>query len=215
MINNVTFNDITLQIEGVREGEYLTTKNATGKYYEQNLLEHIMRLNIEGSYLDIGSNFGNHSVFFTNYCKCTKLYAVEANKPIYDILMRNLIVNSKCPFECFNVGVYNKESTFEIDFINEDNLGSTSFKEALNGKIKCHTIDQLFLNKENIALIKIDVEGLEIEVLEGAIETIKKHKPVLVVEVQKQNSDKFFNMLPEYKSIGIYGGHSTHIMVLK
>ena len=58
------------------------------------------------------------------------------------------------------------------------------------------------LNLDNISVIKIDVEGFELEVLTGALETIRKNKPVIILEIWPDNKEKyltwFTNNLPEY-----------------
>ena len=50
------------------------------------------------------------------------------------------------------------------------------------GDFYLKTLDSLELPDEKIDLIKIDVEGAEVKTLEGAINTIKKHKPMIVIE---------------------------------
>src|SRR5262249_27695046 len=65
-------------------------------------------------------------------------------------------------------------------------------------KAKMIALDQLNLN--NVSLIKIDVEGYEMEVLKGAMETIKRNKPVLIVEIFF--SPELNKRLEEIQSLG-------------
>ena len=72
--------------------------------------------------------------------------------------------------------------------IHEDN----KFQDYETFKINSRRIDDFnFDNK--ISLIKIDVEGHEIEVIDGAKITIEKNKPVLLVEIEEQHSKKNVN----------------------
>ena len=64
-----------------------------------------------------------------------------------------------------------------------------NFENYENFEIQTKKIDELnFDNK--ISFIKIDVEGHELEVIEGAKNTIKRDKPVLLVEIEKQYTKK-------------------------
>ena len=60
----------------------------------------------------------------------------------------------------------------------------------------------------NISLIKIDVEGFEFEVLEGALETIKKSRPAIIIEIEERHREGSFgrvrNFLRELNYTGIY-----------
>jgi hypothetical protein len=47
------------------------------------------------------------------------------------------------------------------------------------------------MNLEKVDLIKIDVQGYEKFILEGGIETIKKHKPIMIVEFEEFQLNKF------------------------
>jgi hypothetical protein len=48
-------------------------------------------------------------------------------------------------------------------------------------------LDEYFKYTENISFLKVDVEGMELDVLEGAKQIIQKHKPVMYVEFYKQH----------------------------
>ena len=48
---------------------------------------------------------------------------------------------------------------------------------------------------QEIFLIKIDVEGHEIQVLQGASEIIKKHRPIIIAEVFEKNFPEFLSIL--------------------
>ena len=67
-----------------------------------------------------------------------------------------------------------------------------------------YTLDSILIkeNMENITFIKIDVEGYEIEVLEGAVNTIKKYKPNLCIEINedlyKKRNKSFIDILERF-----------------
>ncbi|WP_444677468.1 FkbM family methyltransferase [Halomonas sp. E19] len=68
---------------------------------------------------------------------------------------------------CNNCGVGNKAGKARISYYNEDNIGMTTIDVSPEGTINVITVDD-FLNTKNsgVDLIKIDVEGMEMEVLE-------------------------------------------------
>ncbi|BFU59512.1 MULTISPECIES: FkbM family methyltransferase [Rodentibacter] len=60
-------------------------------------------------------------------------------------------------------------------------------------KVPLISIDSLQL--ERIDFIKIDVEGMELSVLTGALESIKRHKPIMTIEILKSNQQEIINLL--------------------
>ena len=51
------------------------------------------------------------------------------------------------------------------------------------------------LNLDDLSLIKIDVEGHELEVIAGMINIIKKYLPIIIVEIRKDNLENIKNLL--------------------
>jgi FkbM family methyltransferase len=74
--------------------------------------------------------------------------------------------------------------------------------------IRVRRLDDLLANLPSARLIKIDVEGLELEVLQGATEIISKFRPVLVCEVRPSNAVEICNWL-ESAGYDIYRCQST------
>ncbi|MGW8629745.1 FkbM family methyltransferase, partial [Streptomyces albidoflavus] len=71
-------------------------------------------------------------------------------------------------------------STASFDVLNAGNLGSQSLRPG-SGNIPVRTLDSLKL-RSRIDAIKIDVEGMELEVLKGGRQLLEQHKPMLYVE---------------------------------
>jgi len=84
------------------------------------------------------------------------------------------------------------------------------------------TINELDdLNLERLDFIKIDVEGMEIEVLKGAEKTIKRNYPQMLIEIIKSDKDKICEILYNlgyklYKmQMNVLAVHSTDLLQIK
>jgi hypothetical protein len=55
------------------------------------------------------------------------------------------------------------------------------------------------LRLKRVDAIKIDVEGAEIQVLKGAVNTITKFRPLIIIEVRNRNIDEFKQMMENLK----------------
>ena len=74
----------------------------------------------------------------------------------------------------------------EIDYAAEGNFGGVSLSDAAEGeRVQIATIDDLPM--AHCHLIKIDVEGMELDVLQGAAETVAKHRPALYIENDRKD----------------------------
>ncbi|WP_417458030.1 FkbM family methyltransferase [Kordiimonas sp.] len=145
--------------------------------------------------LDVGANVGFHALFFSKKVgKHGQVIAFEPLKTNYDILNINAQINNLDNLTLYNALVSDSsEIVFSPAFIsNESNLGATSFQtaspvEATISPLLQLTIDDLKL--ERCSLIKIDVEGMERKVLEGAFDTLDRQRPVIFFE---QNTESNF-----------------------
>lgn len=59
---------------------------SSNKFYEFDFLKYIESLNLEGEYLDIGGNIGNHTLFFSLFCRSTHTYVFEPLKRYVDYI---------------------------------------------------------------------------------------------------------------------------------
>ena len=154
--------------------------------------------------LDIGVYRGVYSYEMSKYAKT--VHAFEFNPIIFSFLNKNIykIINN---IKLYNFGLSNQNNnaTLRIPIRNklakEENYekffemgratihDKNQFNEFRTFKVNVKKLDDVQF--ENlISFIKIDVEGHEIEVIEGAIETINKNKPILLVEIEERHSKK-------------------------
>tara|TARA_E500000178_G_C16959801_1_gene725443 strand:- start:462 stop:1307 length:846 start_codon:yes stop_codon:yes gene_type:complete len=134
--------------------------------------------------IDVGAYLGNHSVFFSNYFKT--VYSFEPNTFSFKLLKLNTINQQN--IKIYNFGLSDKNQIKNF-YSYESNYGGSSVKK--NKKIKFTKIKAKFLKfddlkiKKKADLIKIDVEGHELNVLKGMSNYISKHKPLIAFETQK------------------------------
>lgn len=200
-----------------------------GKFYEYDLLEFLYKSRIKGGmFIDIGANIGNHSVYFGKYL-ADFVVCIEPLKRLIPILELNLRQNNIFNYRIYPIGLgaewgmANAILPPERDY-NAD-LCQMQLSMNANGNIVIERLDDIaegfldsiyFKNHNEILpikFIKIDVEYMELDVLKGAIETIKKHKPQMMIEIhtpaEKQKIDSF--LIPfGYKSGGKYAYTPTY-----
>jgi len=182
----------------------------SGLFYENKMLDYIKENKIYGIYLDIGAFIGNHSIFFSEMCsKCTEVISYEPVDVNYSILKENTEKYPKIKIK--NVAVGYKSGKCEMNKV-EENMGMCFVQEQENGSISMISIDDEFINtNKKIGLIKIDVEGYELEVLKGAISTIERFRPHLFIEIINSTSEIESFLKPlDYKIIGCFNSTPTY-----
>lgn len=194
----------------------------SGKFYEENELKFIKSISKEGwNIIDVGANVGNHTIFFQKFLNPKNIWVFEPNADSYKILLQNIALNycHNVNVDYINLALGNKNAKYSIIHFEQNNLGATTLGENSNGTIECVTGDSIFKNKI-VDFIKIDVEGMELEVLYGFVETILKNKPIIYVEILNSNFDKFLNFVEsiDYKithQFRMYNHNANYLIVDK
>ena len=153
---------------------------------------------------DVGANIGNHSMFFSKQVGSTgKIFSFEPQPQLFYMLCGNLALNSITNVTPYNKGVGKEEGYLwlpNIDYSSEYNFGGISLQTKEDKlRIPVTTLDH-FCDIERVDLIKIDVEGMEHEVITGAMELILKFKPFLFVE--NDRLDKSEDLVKLIRSLG-------------
>ncbi len=159
-----------------------------GDFYERKELERIRKyIPTNAVILDIGANIGNHSLFWASQGMAKKIYSFEPIKATFNILEKNIFINHfENIIEAKNIGISNKKSKAKIISYSMANIGGTSLTQSDDGNIQLDFLDNMQF-KEHIDFIKIDTEGHELLVLEGAKKTLQKHKPTVFIETFGEN----------------------------
>jgi len=172
-----------------------------GSFYELKLLNKIKSFEKSGVYIDLGANVGNHSLFFGLFCPVTKVIAIEAEKNIFNVLHNNLLRNlDNNKFVTYNCAISDFDGFVSMSLVSNINAGSTHISEINNGDTKCTTLDNLIGDLNDIAVIKMDIEGYELKALTKATKIIENNKPIIITEVKNNNE---FNDLKFF--LGKYG----------
>ncbi|MCF8486207.1 MAG: FkbM family methyltransferase [Rhodobacteraceae bacterium] len=157
-------------------------------FYEAKLLSLIQTTGVIGpevTVCDIGANIGNHSIFFGKVLQAKRVLAFEPLPHCYETLCRNLDLNGLSNALAYNCMVGAKSGRGDIARFNPRNLGSTVFVAAKNGPIPMVALDDLMDAEEmqGLGFIKVDVEGMQMDVLNGAKKLIKTFRPVMWIEI--------------------------------
>lgn len=158
------------------------------RFYEEAMLEDIQGRVLENNVIiDVGAYIGNHAVFFAKYCG-SQVYSIEPNGAAFDLLKKNLRLNQvEDRTTTLNMGVGKKAGKASVESFSENNMGMSKLKKDEEGLIVIETIDHLFADLQRVDVMKVDVEGMELDVLQGAETVLKKHCPLLYVETATPN----------------------------
>jgi len=137
--------------------------------------------------IDAGANIGAVSILLADLVGPKgKVYAFEPSKNTSTRLERNIAINNlQGIIKLMKKGLSDKEQNLKLkepDY----NLGNATTLDLVPGEgetISLTTIDKFFSEKPvKIDFIKIDVEGMELEVIKGGMHTIQKHRPIILYE---------------------------------
>lgn len=138
--------------------------------------------------LDIGANFGYLShVWASSISKHGKVIAFEPNLNVYHSFNKSINSNNlETIIQLHNQAVGIKDCVIEL-FVNSTSSNTLNTKEEKQNKtvISMISIDS-FTKSNNITtcdLVKIDVDGIELDILKGSQEFINKCKPIFIVEI--------------------------------
>ncbi len=156
--------------------------------------------------LDCGANVGVHTVEWAKQMTgWGRVIAVEAQERLFYALAGNLAINNCLNARAINAAVGAVAGTMRVpvpDYLQAGNLGGLElrasartefigqpidYSEAATVEIPGITVDGLKLPR--LDLLKVDVEGMEAEVLDGARATIAACRPVIVAEHIKTGWD--------------------------
>ncbi|MFA7193548.1 MAG: FkbM family methyltransferase [Candidatus Paceibacterota bacterium] len=151
---------------------------------------------------DIGAHIGYLSLFFSSaFGEETLVYAFEPNPSNQKWLESNININEAYSKRIFinKEAITNKVGEVEFNVGNADDATSSggyikdvtpplqenSYEDFKKIKVESNTIDNLISQKKLSVpdFIKIDVEGAELKVLEGGINTLQQNGPELIIEI--------------------------------
>ena len=186
------------------DNDHITGCISLNGFYELTLLKHSKdKLKDNPVIIDAGANIGNHTVFWSKLCNA-KVHAFEPCVSAWMFLEKNVSLNGIKNASLYNSALGDCEG-FGYSEISKGNLGGSKFiKNA--GSTHMRTIDSLKLDR--VDLIKVDVEGMELDVLHGAVQTLIKFQPMIYVETDNEEVFDYLDMLG-YKKLNCFNHTPT------
>ena len=139
--------------------------------------------------VDIGANIGVYTLYFSKLVgKGGSVYSIEADKDNYNLLVGNITLNRCNNVLSYCTAIYKKNTEKKFS-VNKIHKGDHRLIEGTNSSdddglvsVKCSTLDYVLAEVEQkIDLIKIDIQGGEIDALEGMIKLLKKFPQIMII----------------------------------
>lgn len=165
-----------------------------GEYFEQEAALFRQCLRPGDTAVDVGANIGAHTVALARAVgPAGRVLAFEPVWQNYQLLCANLALNGLSWVDGLLAAAGSRDDLLhlgDVDTTAEGNFGALSL-DALPGErpVPLHRLDSV-VRQERVRLIKIDVEGMEAEVLDGARALIARSRPALYVENDRPDKSR-------------------------
>jgi FkbM family methyltransferase len=183
----------------VFKGQDLISNHLKKELYESNVHQLALKMLLDkpdGLVLDIGANLGTFCIPLAQKIPQLKFHAFEPQRIVSYQLCANVVINSLENVYVYELALSNESVSVDLampDYTKETNIGAFSIDSEVRGnEYECKTVNTTdridlipldYLTFDNVRLIKVDVEGHELEVLKGGIETIKANDyPPIIFE---------------------------------
>lgn len=141
-----------------------------------------------GLFIDVGANIGLFTVAFSRFFDRT--LAIEANPQTFAILQANVLLRELSGVTCLRLAASNSNHNSILFVPADGNLGGATMNPHQHQSpktfdIACRPLDEIieeYGGETPVGLVKIDVEGHELNVLQGAQKTLMRNRPVVLFE---------------------------------
>jgi FkbM family methyltransferase len=189
-------NDLILPLERGETG--LTSAYYVGLHEFEDMAFAIHLLRENDNFVDVGANLGSYSMLASGVSK-SKSFAFEPVPATYNRLLQNIEINQLSNKIITKPIALTSPKSFldkkEIRFSTDRACANSFVDENYKGHTTIVDVSTLDKELENIdpVLIKIDVEGSEEGLLQGAYETLRKHSMLaIIIEGQSEKIDQYF-----------------------
>ncbi|MEL6495299.1 MAG: FkbM family methyltransferase [Cyanobacteria bacterium J06623_7] len=181
---------------------YLTQSRSDIKHQAKRLLKRLLQregfeipmtrmfatlIRPEFNILDVGANIGCTSLLFSDLGQ--QVIAFEPLPRTFELLQKNINLAQKKNIQALPFALGDEARETEMFFLDANRsmafiLDRTSRDDSQAAVIEVKRLDDVFpeLGLDRLDLIKIDVEGYELRVLEGARQTINRYRPIVQME---------------------------------
>jgi FkbM family methyltransferase len=172
-------------------------------YYELETLE-FLKLHFKQfeHVVDIGSNIGNHMLYYCSQMSAKQVICFEPNTFNRDTLIKNVSLNlleKIVTVYQYAAGAENGKGiqhSFSLENTGMNKVDKLETETDSSDTIEIRSLDSFNLKQVNF--IKIDVEGFEADVLLGAAETLSRCKPVVLIEVFENSRNEVDALMQKY-----------------
>lgn len=175
-----------------------------GNFWEEELLNIFNKyLNNESVIIEVGSYIGDHTVYLSKLCK--KIYAFEGCNKNYYQLIANLFLN-----DCYNVEPYNiilgNGDAVKLVTLDDKNFRQVNWEYNAAEAMFIPGLDFKTMKLDDMSfpyinLIKIDAEGMDLNIMRGAKKLIQKDNPIVIFEYNECITEPYENYLNFLDSI--------------
>lgn len=210
---DVEHGDKRFAVEVVSGDHIGATLAASRKFYEWQFLGTLAEYLEPGDLvIDVGANIGNHSLYFAGVCGADVI-AFEPLPLAFEVLQRNVRANSlETKIEVRQKAVGVAPAMAKLEKLDLANVGATSFSVDTQGDFEVSSLDEENIQRQ-VALIKVDAEGMDLQVLRGAVGLISRDRPIIAVEaatkVDQTNLEQFaaetgYSFIAEFNATPTY-----------
>jgi FkbM family methyltransferase len=172
-----------------------------GRVFEPEVVEIARRYIKPGTAaIDVGANFGQMAILFSGMG--AKVYAIEAQQIVYDILVKNIEANSADIIPIFKAAYTETGKSFRFpkpDFVQWGAYGSYNLPlDASEGDpVDSIMIDDIDI-RQPVSFMKVDVQGCDLFAMQGAIETIAEHRMPILFEFEQRFQGEYRTSFEDY-----------------
>lgn len=166
----------------------------TGFHEFRELLFLHQYLKADMTFVDVGANLGEYSLFAAKRLTQGRVLAFEPLPSMRTLLQENIAMNKLSNIEVFPVGLSSHAETLTIYEFDDANEGLATFYPGHRGSkpsidLPLRSLDEVIgsLKLSRVDFIKMDIEGGELKALQGCRSVIERFKPVFLVEINEES----------------------------
>ncbi len=152
-----------------------------------------------GVFINIGAHIGKYALLIAKKYPDAKVIAIEPNPIAYDALSKALKINNVNNVQVFNIALSDSDNSTDLCIRRSSVVSSIEeFESCIEiRKVITKTLDSLIneLGLGRVDLINIDVEGAELRVIKGSLNTIVRFKPKLMIECEDRHYNELMRIL--------------------